>query len=344
MGAIPDILQSKNGQKYEMGVYNREPFWHRVGDVWVPEPGQEQDILSLKEAIHRANLNDLDYRTQEVYTLVNDEFVEVPGRRAVTRVNPADRGERQLISDVGNQTHMFQIEAFGEFAETVLEMGAPDGVEVEALFQMYDGGMTVYVFRLPELIEIGGEHLVRYLMVIDYYDGRGAAVMKTVYIRPGCANTVAAGMAERTTMVKVPHGASGIEGKVAWAREGLGIRLKSDPVMTAAVQELIDTQVTDDKFTEIIKDQFPDAPVDATDRQKNTVLRKRKQVWDVYEGPTLTEFQGTAWGALNAFTEAMQWAPGTQTSDKTLVKRQASPQVYTFENSVLKSINKVLSV
>lgn len=342
MGAVPDVIVNGT-QKYEMGVFNRTPFWHRIGAVWTPKDGQESDILALREAIKLANMNDLDYRLEPAFVILNGEAFEMPDRVATTRVNPADRSKRQYVSNVGKQTHLFQVEELGEFAETILEIGAPDGVQVEALFQMGDGKKTVYVFRLPEGINVGTDKIVRYLLVVDVYDGSGSVIVKLVNIRVGCANTLALGLAERTVQITVPHRGLGLKQRIQWARESLGISTKVDPMFEERMNKLLDTFVLEEKFEEIVKAMVPDVPVTSTDRQKNTVIRKRTQIKSVYDGPTIGEFRNTAWGVLNALTEAQQWAPGSQTSALSLAKRQAGVGTTQFENKALATINAVLA-
>lgn len=342
MGAVPDVIVNGT-QKYEMGVFNRTPFWHRIGAIWTPADGQESDVLALREAIRLANMNDLDYQTQPCFTVINDEAVEVADSLAVTRVNPADRSKRQYVSTVGKQTHLFQIEELGEFAETILEIGAPDGVEVEALFQMGGGKKTVYVFRLPDGIQVGTDKIVRYLLVVDVYDGSGSVIVKLVNIRVGCANTLTLGLRERTVQITVPHRGLGLKQRIQWAREGLGISTKVDPMFEERMNALLDTFVLEEKFDEIVKAMVPDVPATSTDRQKNTVIRKRTQIKSVYDGPTIGEFRNTAWGVLNALTEAQQWAPGSQTSPLSLAKRQAGVGTTQFENKALAAIHAALA-
>lgn len=342
MGAVPDVYVNGK-ERFEMGVFNKTPFWHNLGAVWTPKVGEEQDILVLKEAIRLANMNDLDYRTEPAFVVLNGEAFELPDRVATTRVNPADRSKRQYISSVGKQTHLFQVEELGEFAQTILEIGAVDGVEVEALLQMGDGAKTVYVFKLPDGISVGTDKIVRFLLVVDVYDGSGSVIVKLVNIRVGCANTLALGLAERTVQITVPHRGLGLQGRIHWARESLGISTKVDPMFEERMNRLLDTFVLEEKFDEIVKTMYPDAPPTATDRAKNTPIRKRRQVQSVYDGPTIGEVRNTAWGVLNALTEAQQWAPGSQTSALSLAKRQAGVGTTQFENKALATINAVLA-
>ncbi len=97
-----------------------------------------------------------------------------------------------------------------------------------------------------------------------------------------------------------------VQGKVAIAREALGLAHQYLDEFDKQAQELITAEINDQQFFEIITNVYPKPEKDA----KGSMTKwetKIDTLNDIYFGPTCENIKGTAWGAYNALTERLDW-------------------------------------
>ena len=75
----------------------------------------------------------------------------------------------------------------------------------------------------------------------------------------------------------------------------------------AEVEKMIETQVTDDQFEQLVATLLPIDDEKTEGWQERTLQQQGeiKTLW--FQSPTIGDFRGTAWGAVNAFSEWEQW-------------------------------------
>lgn len=312
----------------------RIPAWHTLGKV------VDDDTITLADA----GLAEWDIKPRPVFVQTDDGFLPVSDKLGQVFTRVID-GREEALSMVGPHIVPHQNEHLEVFARAMLERGVEVGQRLifDSAGSLMDGRRVFLAFRIPGTFDIGGDTIERWLIVETSHDGRGATRAFVAYIRVVCYNTLSAAASAAANKFVIRHTGPVFPELAHQALEVLNLHLKVDPVLAGIVEEWQDTKVTDSQFDQIVRRQVPDAPKIATDRQKRTVERKRGLLFDLWDGPTVGEFKGTKWGAVNAFTEAYQWAPGSKTSAESLAKRQlvgAAPQ----ERAVVRAIDEVLAL
>lgn len=307
-----EIQKDANGKDVALAGYRKTPAWHVLGAV--------VDNLSLSDA----GLSGWDITPQPAYVLVDGEYVEVDPKLGMVNTRTLLNGKRAPLAFVGPNTVPHQNEDLFTFAEAMLSIGADSGepLELEAAGSLHDGRKVWILMRIPGSFDIGGDKIERWVCVETNHDGKGATRAFITYIRVVCWNTLSAAANAALNKYVIRHNGPIFPQMALQAREVLGLHLKVDPVLTEIVEQWQEQTVTDAQFEQIVKEYVPDAPKGATSRVKNTVARKRSMIEKVYASPTIGEFRGTKWGVVNALTESYQWAPGSQTSQESLAKRQ----------------------
>jgi hypothetical protein len=91
---------------------------------------------------------------------------------------------------------------------------------------------------------------------------------------------------------------SDVRGKVAEAREALGLTAAYTTAFQAEAEQLIKTKITDDDLVHLLKTDLPDV------KMKDVTI---ELMLDAYRtSPTIEGFRGTAWGAVNAVSEFVE--------------------------------------
>lgn len=308
-----EIQKDAQGNDIALAGYRREPAWHLLGTV--------KDELEFADT----GLGGWEIVGQPAYVKIGDEFVEVDPKLGQVMTRTLKNGTRAPLSMVGPNIVPHQNEDLEVFARALLEIGADSDNPLifEAGGSLNDGKRVWLLFQIPGTFEVGGDEFARYLCVETSHDGRGATRAFITYIRVVCWNTLSAASSAATNKYTIRHTGRLYPQLALQAREVLGLHLKVDPVLTAIVDEWQNVPVSDGQWEQIVKELVPDVPKHFTDRQKRTVTRKRVMLHGLYfTSPTIGGYKGTKWGAVNAITEAYQWAPGSQTSAESLAKRQ----------------------
>lgn len=270
----------------------RTPAWHGLGYV--------SDVEMTTEGIMRhAHLSNWNVRLEDV---------DLPGRShknyfAVTRTNPFD-GEADVLGLVGERYKVVQNEELFSFADNIL-----DGARWETAGSIKNGTVVFGSLALDREIVLDpngvNDKVNTYLLVHTSHDGSLSVQASVTPVRVVCQNTLNAALAGVKQSYKIRHTQT-VDGKVAAAREALGLAHKYLDEFDVQAQALMAAQVNDEKFFEIITTAYPKPEKDA----KGSFTKwenKIDMLNDIYRGDTNHMIAGTAWGAYNAMTERLDW-------------------------------------
>jgi phage/plasmid-like protein (TIGR03299 family) len=272
----------------------REPAWHGLGTILDHE-------VSTSEMLQVAHLAGWDVRLDDL---------DLPGRShknffAVTRKNPFD-GDRDVLGVVGERYKVLQNEDLFSFADNML-----DGGRWETAGSIKNGTVVFGSLALDRevvLDESGvGDKINTYLLVHTSHDGSLAVQASVTPVRVVCQNTLNYALSGVKQSYKIRH-TSTVTGKVAAAREALGLANKYLDEFETEAQTLIQKEITADTFFDIIKAAYPEPDKDV----KGSLTKWTNKVdtlWDIYQGDTVAQagIMNTAWGAYNTLTERLDW-------------------------------------
>ena len=270
----------------------RQPAWHGLGTIL----SEEVTTSQMLDAAHLARWN------------VRLEDVVLPGRShrdyfAVTRTNPFD-GQADVLGVVGERYKVVQNEELFSFADNLL-----DGGRWETAGSIKNGTVVFGSLALDREIVLDArgadDKINTYMLVHTSHDGSLAVQASITPVRVVCQNTLNMALSNVKQTYKVRHTQT-VQGKVAAAREALGIAHKYLDAFDLEAKELFQKSITDAQFFDIITNVYPKPEQDT----KGAVTKWENKVDTlntIYFGPTCANIKGTAWGAYNALTERLDW-------------------------------------
>lgn len=274
----------------------RQPAWHQLGTVF-------EDEVTTSQMLDLAHLSNWNVRLEDI---------DLPARShkswfAVTRNNPFD-GQADVLGVVGERYKVVQNEDVFQFADNLL-----DGGRWETAGSIKNG-TTVFgslALERESVIDSSGvaDKINTYLLVHTSHDGSVAIQASITPVRVVCQNTLNLALAKGNRGVKqsfkIRH-TQAVDGKVAAAREALGLVKTYMDEFDKSAESLYQTAVNDKQFFDLITTIYPKPDKDA----KGSMTKwenKIDLINSIYTGPTNNMIAGTAWGAMNALTERLDW-------------------------------------
>lgn len=179
------------------------------------------------------------------------------------------------------------------------------------------GGAVAWVqIRPPELVTIGDDTFLKFILAVTSHNSTIATTYKVVYQRVVCDNTLDMAMQEQSKGVfRVKH-TSGSGLLVAEARQALDIMFKGMETFDAEIEQLMNTPLTTNQFAGAIKNHWE--PVEEEQDGDGKVINQRSinnwdRRWDEMmnlwnDDPRVGKYKGTMWGGLMAYNTHSQWA------------------------------------
>jgi len=295
-------LESVNGQTAFASL--REPAWHGLGTVF-------QEEVSTTEMLELAHLNEWNVRLEEI--AMPKKFSSDKSHFFVARTNPFDKTQTDVLGVVGERYRVLQNEDLFEFGDALLDGGGR--WETAGSIK---GGRQVFgslaLEREIVLDESGvSDKINSYLLVNTSHDGSIAIQASVTPVRVVCANTLNLALGtgvgrNRTTKqsFKIRHTQTA-QGKVQAAREALGIANAYLDQFSIMANELIQREITHDKFMDIVYKAYPAPAQESKPIALTKWTNKINTIEEIYQSDTTNMISGTAWGALNAMTERLDW-------------------------------------
>jgi phage/plasmid-like protein (TIGR03299 family) len=315
----------------------REPAWHGLGTVFTEE-------VSTSEMLELANLHDWNVRLEEVN--IPQGFASDKTYNYVVRTNPFDKSQNDILGVVGERYRILQNEDLFDFGDALLDGGG----RWETAGSIKGGRQVFGSLALEREVVIDekgvGDKVNTYLLVNTSHDGSIAIQASVTPVRVVCANTLnlalGTGIGRNRSVkqsYKIRHTQTA-QGKIQAAREALGLANAYIDEFDRMAHDMIQREITQDKFFEILKTAYP-MPEDDKKGAIKKWQNKIDIIEDIYGGPTNNMIAGTAWGALNAMTERIDWYRNGRKGSSESVLAGASgfdPMVNTEKNRLLQLV------
>lgn len=315
-------------------IANRVPGWHGLGTVYT---GAER--LDLQLAMNTARLSGWDVRLAPVYAIDSDGDPITTEEWAMTvRNNPTDPfAPPQPLGMVSPAYTVVQNEEAFAFGQNLLD----EGLEVEAAGSLRGGKQTFILYRLPRALGANTDVIYPYLHVATSHDGSLAVTAKPTLVRVVCANTQAASFLDGAPMYKAVHVGEGIDGKVADAREALGIALGTFDTFEAEMDLWLNTPTSSLMVDKVLAAQYPEKKGESQQATKAR-LQALTDVRFLYEvAPTNSAITGTAWGLAQALIEWGDWMKG-RAEGEARARWQVSNDADLWRRSALATVKEVV--
>lgn len=284
------LEQGSNGETAFASL--REPAWHGLGTVF-------SDEVTTSQMLDLAHLSNWNVRLEDI---------DLPARShknwfAVTRTNPFDGGD-DVLGVVGERYKVFQNEDLFAFADNIL-----DGARWETAGSIKNGTVVFGSLAMERetVLDPNGvsDKVNSYLLVHTSHDGSLSVQASVTPVRVVCQNTLNMALSGVKQSYKIRHTQT-VDGRVAAAREALGLANKFMDKFDEDMADLISREITEAKFLDIVQALYP-KPEENAKGALTKWENKVALIQDIYTGPTNNMIAGTAWGALNAMTERLDW-------------------------------------
>ena len=283
---------------------------------------------------------------------VRCEEVSLPGRShrnyfATVRTNPFD-GENDVLGVVGERYVPLQNEDLFTFGDNI-----GDGARWETAGSIKNGTVvfgSLAIDRETVLDPTGvADKIKSYLLVHTSHDGSLAIQASITPVRVVCQNTLNMAVGAKGKNAKqsfrVRHTQT-VDGKVAAAREALGLAHKYMDEFDKMANEMIQREITKDEFNEIVLAAYPKPDKDSKGSFKKWE-NKIDLLDEIYTGEFNGMIAGTAWGALNAMTERLDWFRSARGGNNESVLAAASgfdAAINAEKNRLVTVVRNVLSL
>jgi phage/plasmid-like protein (TIGR03299 family) len=318
----------------------REPAWHGLGTVFTEE-------VNTAKMLQLANLNDWNVRLEDVE--IPSHLSSDKSYQYVVRTNPSDKSQIDVLGVVGQRYVPLQNEELFAFGDNILDGGGR--WETAGSIR---GGRIVFgslALERETVLDPSGvaDKVKTYLLINTSHDGSIAIQASVTPVRVVCANTLNLALGRKgkgpKQSFKIRHTQSA-EGKIAVARQALGIATAYMDEFDKMAQELFKQEVTAQQFNEIILAAYPKPEGD-----KKIALtkwtNKIDSLNDIYTGEFNHMIAGTAWGAFNALTERLDWHRNARGGNNEAMLASASgfdAQINAEKNRLLKVVKSTLAM
>jgi phage/plasmid-like protein (TIGR03299 family) len=315
----------------------REPAWHGLGTVFEEE-------VNTQKMLELASLDNWNVRLEEI--AMPENFTSDKTNYFVARTNPFNKEQTDVLGVVGERYKTLQNEELFSFGDNILDGGGrwETAGSIKGGRQVFG---SIALERETVLDEKGvGDKVKTYLLVNTSHDGSVAIQASITPVRVVCANTLNLAIGSGTgrnrnikQSFKIRHTQTA-EGKIIAAREALGLANAYMDEFDVMAKAMIETEISNDKFQDIIRMAYPMPEKDAKGALSKWQT-KVELIEDIYTGEFNHMISGTAWGAFNAMTERLDWYRAGRKGSNESVLASASgfdPAMNAEKNRLLKIV------
>jgi phage/plasmid-like protein (TIGR03299 family) len=272
----------------ETMAYGRGIPWHGLGTK------TENELSTSEEMIVAAGL-DWSVRKQPLWTRFGGDDVLVPSSWATVR-----QTDGSVLGVVGDAYQIVQNRDAFVWADSLVDSGAAKYETAGSLF----GGRKVFLsMELPDGIHVPGDEgeTKPYILVTNGFDGSTVLQASVTMVRVVCANTWTLALGAATRTFRIRHSGS-TEGKLAAAREALGVTFTYTEEFSRIAGRLALAKVTTRQVDAILRAAFPVPETQkAPEKIDRSDFAKVREIYRTTEN--LDPVRGTAWGVLQAAGE-----------------------------------------
>ena len=292
------------------------PAWHNLANRIFSKDEEVTTQLMLDEA----KLSNWNVRLSPLTEHISSEWNDVSQAQLVLRTNPFNQNT-DVLATVGKRYNVIQNEELFAFADAIHD--ADPTCRWESAGSLRKGKVVFGTVEIPRTMVLdpqgANDETKLYLIVWTSHDGSVAVQAAVTPVRVVCQNTLNLAMRNAKQSFKIRHTQTA-DGKIAVARETLGLTLGYFDEFEKQAQALFAQSITDAEFSKLIKTIYPKPADDASKVAKTKWENKVVLLDDLYHNsPTNATIKGTKWGALNALTERLDYFRSGRGNSETLM-------------------------
>jgi len=268
---------------------NRIATWHNIGtDV--------TNCTSTEQVLETAGINEF-ISTEPITT---ESGIIIPG--SVATVYP----DGTPIGIVGDKYEVIQNSEAFSFLDYL------DATPVKA--GRTNTGLNYIIAEMGES-KILGDEFKLYTCLENSFNGRYPIGAVLTPLRIVCQNQFPAVFSKKNAnnIIRIRHN-SEASWRIEAAKSIMAEQSKTIELLGKEAEKYANIQMSQSQFNKIVKDLFPITD-DMTERQKNTMLKRRTQLISEFNAEDVANFRNTMWGAVLAFTGYTTHSENKQTKN-----------------------------
>lgn len=265
---------------------DRTTTWHAIG----------KDVQECKDMEQVLKKSGLDYTVEKKPIFMNqkhdDFFAKIPNRFVTVR--NTDEHPYDVVSD------KFEVIQNREAFDFVNYMGEDLQFEKAGETQ---SGMIYIIGKLSE-VSILGDTFVPHVIFRNGFNGKIKITAAITPLRLVCQNQFNFAFKEATNAITIRH-VKNAEAKLAEARETLKMTADYMGALNDMAERFASMKLSDKQAERITDYLFPMPKEDDNGFRKKSLETARAKFIAAHSADDNTNFRGTAWGMINAYTDYM---------------------------------------
>ncbi|HLH67352.1 MAG TPA: DUF932 domain-containing protein [Solirubrobacteraceae bacterium] len=280
----------------------RETPWHGLGRVLDEAPNSISEAIALSGLGWRVEREPIAVDRGDVAmadSIWDPRCEEIRGFYATVR-----QDTRQVLGIVGERYRIVQNwEAF-QFVDQLLG----SAINFETAGSLGGGRKVSVLASLPDHIEVGGDPVKPYLLLMNSHDGSTAVIAATTPVRVVCQNTLNWGLQTARQRFSIRH-TEQIGRRVHEARRLLALSVDYYEQFKQLGNQLASEACTERQLRRVLDELYPSGTEDrASDRVSRARAQRKDRVVDLFfNGDTVGNAPGSKWAAVNAIVEFGDW-------------------------------------
>lgn len=260
-----------------------------------------ENVTSMESAL---KISGLDFMVEKKPLYFMETRIAENGKKLPPKFNPIQEQWATVRTDtgtalgvVGKKYDILQNREAFEFLDSMALQGAK--FETAGLFKK--NGAASYVTMSTEPLEILDDEFDPYIMIVNSHDGSGAIKICMTPIRAICKNSAIIALHKATNSFSITHSRL-TQQKMLAAKEAMVANSNYLTALKEEAEKLAVTSFSKEAFEALARKIYP------VNEEMSEILQIRnltqiESLLTAYKQDDLANFQNTAWGALQAFSD-----------------------------------------
>lgn len=272
--------------------------WHKLGAVLDQPPATVAEAIEAsglgwsvaKEpiAVHRGGTPPDLTRSEEI-----------PGYYATVRLDTAE-----VLGIVGERYRIVQNHEAFAFVDQLLG----SSIHFETAGSLHGGKRVWVLATLPDHVEVGGDAVRPYVLLMNSHDGSTAVIAATTPVRVVCQNTLNWGLLDAHQKFSIRH-TEAVTQRVHEARRVLDLSINYYKQFKSCGDQLASERCSERQLRSVLDKLYPNGTEDSmSTRTRRSREQTKDRITDLFmRGETQGNAPGTKWAAVNAIVEYSDW-------------------------------------
>jgi phage/plasmid-like protein (TIGR03299 family) len=279
----------------------RETPWHGLGVVL------EEPPATVAEAIEAAGLGwsvakepiAVDRGDEPSDDLWLPRCEEIPGFFATVR-----QDTREVLGIVGERYRIVQNHEAFNFIDQLLG----SSINFETAGSLHGGRRVWVLATLPDHVEVGGDDVRPYVLLMNSHDGSTAVIAATTPVRVVCQNTLNWGLLDARQKFSIRH-TKAVTQRVHEARRVLDLSINYYKQFKRFGDQLASERCSERQLRAVLDELYPNGTSDSVSgRTRKSRQQTKDRIAELFmRGETQGNAPGSKWAAVNAIVEYGDW-------------------------------------